>query len=117
MKILRTLRIFDIMIFFALALLSFLLIKSSASVSGDTVSIHTERGDFQYPLEKDGIYKVTGPLGETTVQVQDKKVRITDSPCSGKTCVAQGWHSPVVCLPNKVIIIIEKKGDFDAVSE
>ena len=54
-------------------------------------------------------------------------MRIIDSPCPNKTCVAQGWHNPLVCLPNKVMItiesdggagaVVEQGGEFDAISE
>ena len=61
------------------------------------------------------------------IEIKDGRVRITDSPCPNKTCISQGWHNPLVCLPNKVMISVEgetsvKAGgsqevELDAVSE
>ena len=66
------------------------------------------------------MYTVEGELGPTTFEIKDGRVHITDSACPNKTCVAQGWHSPLVCLPNKVIITVKSEGgevEFDAISE
>lgn len=92
-------------------------IKQAASKKGSLVYVQADEKSYQFALSKDGIYKVEGPLGFTTFQIQNQKVRVLYSPCPGKTCINQGWHSPLVCLPNKVIITIEDYGEFDAVSE
>lgn len=114
MKVFRPL---DFLIFAAIISLSIFSLKKANPQKGSIVHIHSEKGDFQYSLDKNAEYKVEGPLGETIVQVKDRKVRIIDSPCPGKTCISQGYHSPIVCMPNKVIVSIENYGEFDAVSE
>ncbi|MCR5494747.1 MAG: NusG domain II-containing protein [Treponema sp.] len=113
----KNLKPLDFIIFIFLIAFSIFLIKNTKSVSGDIVHIHSENADYAYPLKKDAVYKIPGPLGYTLVQVKNKKVRIIDSPCPSKSCLKQGFHSPIVCLPNKVIVTIENYGDFDAVSE
>ena len=81
---------------------------------------------YEYSAELDGTYTVAGELGETTFEIKDGRVRITDSPCPNKTCISQGWHNPLVCLPNKVMITVEGEAgqgsgrgevQLDAVSE
>jgi len=71
-------------------------------------------GEWVYPLTADRELRVDGPLGETTVVIRDKTIRITDSPCPNKTCIAAGaigkpgqW---VACLPNQVFVSVEGRG-------
>ena len=87
------------------------------SQKGSSVLVNADGKRYEYSAKKDGIYKVGGAIGITTFEIKNGRVRIIDSPCPNKTCVNQGWHSPLVCLPNNVIITVEKEGEFDAVSE
>jgi hypothetical protein len=68
-------------------------------------------GEWMYPLSADRTFRVAGPLGDTVVEIRDKALRITDSPCPNKTCIAAGAISKpgqwVACLPNQVIARIE----------
>ena len=94
---------------------------------GSRVSVNANGVHYEYAATANGAYKVAGELGETSFEIKDGRVRIIDSPCPNKTCVAQGWHNPLVCLPNKVMITIESEsgagagveqgGEFDAISE
>ena len=63
------------------------------------------------PLDKNRILSVEGPAGNTTIEIKDHAVRITDSPCSNKLCIKQGWiHSgSIVCLPNRVVVTVGNK--------
>lgn len=63
------------------------------------------------PLDKNRILSVEGPDGNTTIEIKDRKVRITDSPCSNKLCIKQGWiHSgSIICLPNRVVVTVGNK--------
>ena len=94
---------------------------------GSRVSVNANGVHYEYSATSNGVYSVAGELGETTFEIKDGRVRIIDSPCPNKTCVAQGWHNPLVCLPNKVMITVEGEGgaeagvegggEFDAISE
>ena len=94
---------------------------------GSRVNVNANGVHYEYSATANSVYKVAGELGETTFEIKDGRVRIIDSPCLNKTCVAQGWHNPLVCLPNKVMITIESDGgagagveqggEFDAISE
>ncbi len=100
----------------ALSLGIFLTVKN-ISQKGSVVKVNANGNHYEYSAEKDGIYKVEGILGITTFEIKNSRVRIIDSPCPNKNCINQGWHSPLVCLPNNVIITLEAEGEFDAVSE
>lgn len=110
-------RPFDIIIFLLLAACGIFLTVRSSTKKGSCVLVNANGTKFEYSANKDGTYQVQGALGLTTFEIKDGKVHITDSPCPNKTCISQGYKSPLVCLPNKVIITIEEEGEFDALSE
>lgn len=68
-------------------------------------------------LTKDATYNI---LGHMVVEVCGGSVRVVESDCPEKLCVKSGWISraniPIVCLPNKITIIIpssDKKDDTE----
>jgi hypothetical protein len=75
------------------------------------VVISGKDGEWVYPLSSDREVAVPGPLGETRILISDKSVRIADSPCPNKTCIASGAISEpnqwIACLPNQVLVRIE----------
>ncbi len=113
----KKLRPLDFIITLSIVALGIFLTVKSISQKGSLVTVNADGKRYEYSSKKNGIYKVAGPLGITTFEIKDGKVRIIDSPCPNKNCVNQGWHSPLVCLPNKVIINLEDQGEFDALSE
>jgi len=74
-----------------------------------------ESGEWVYPLSEDRRFEVPGPLGATTVLIEDGAARILDSPCPNKTCMASRpirtagqW---MACLPNRVFVRVEGADD------
>ena len=114
-----TIRLLDILIFTGVLFAGILLTIKNVSKKGSVVEVNANGTKYEYSAKKDGLYAVRGELGLTTFEIKDGKVRITDSPCPNKTCINQGWHSPLVCLPNNVIITLkdEDEGGFDGISE
>ena len=50
---------------------------------------------------------VSGPLGETRVEIRAGRVRIAADPSPRQLCVHQGWIPPggaAVCLPNRIAV-------------
>ncbi len=107
----------DIFIFIFILFLGFFLTFKTISKSGSSVIVDANGKRYEYSLEKEGIYSVQGALGLTSFEIKDDAVHILDSACPNKTCVAQGWTSPIICLPNKVIIQIVSDGEIDAISQ
>ena len=107
----------DILIIILVIVAGVWLTVRGAGRKGSRVSVNANGTHYEYSAAKDGVYSVEGELGATTFEIKNGRVRITDSPCPNKTCIAQGWHSPLVCLPNKVIINVESEDEFDAISE
>jgi hypothetical protein len=99
----------DKVLFYLLILLSLsgiIFIKQVIPASR-TVSIEVDgRPVYILPIDKNTIVSVDGPEGKTFVEIKDRAVRITESPCRNKLCVHQGWikKGSIVCLPNRVIV-------------
>lgn len=122
------LRPMDILIIILVAVAGIFLTVRGLGQKGSRVVVNAAGVKYEYSAELDGTYSVPGELGPTTFEIKDGRIRIIDSPCPNKTCISQGWHNPLVCLPNKVMITVEgensvKAGQgrgevqFDAVSE
>lgn len=118
----------DILIIFLIAVAGIFLTVRGLGQKGSRVLVNAAGVKYEYSASQNGIYIVAGELGPTTFEIKDGRVRITDSPCPNKTCISQGWHNPLVCLPNKVMITVEnetgqgrgrsnEEAELDAVSE
>lgn len=63
---------------------------------------------------------VSGTLGEATVEISDKGIRMLSSPCPLKMCVHQGTITTpgqmIICIPNRIIIKIVGEKEVDAVT-
>lgn len=106
--------------FFILAFIIILTIFSFILFTGkknSTVLVTAVNDEYRYSLSNDGIYKVEGLIGTTTIEIKDGKVRISDSPCPNKTCIEQGWGHTIICLPNQVIVTVENMEDFDGIAQ
>jgi hypothetical protein len=70
---------------------------------------------FLYPISRDRVEHVAGPLGDTVVAISGGTVRVIDSPCRDKVCVAAGAISRtgqfVACLPNRVSVSFEGRDE------
>ncbi|MFW5786128.1 MAG: NusG domain II-containing protein [bacterium] len=78
---------------------------------GSVARVETERDEFVYTLQQSQEVDFEGPLGRTHVEIHEGRVRVTDSPCREKICVASGWASRsgewIACLPNRIFIRVE----------
>jgi hypothetical protein len=82
------------------------------------VIVQGEGKSWVFPLEAEEQISVSGPIGETVVEISGGRSRVLSSPCANQTCVAAGhldrrgqWAA---CLPNRVFVYIEGTGDGDA---
>lgn len=100
---------------------SFVFIKE-VMPQGTDVRIEADgKPAYVLPISIDRTVAVEGPSGKTIVEVKNGMVRIKDSPCPNKLCIHQGWinRGAIVCLPNKVLIIIntpDNKKGFDGIT-
>jgi hypothetical protein len=76
------------------------------------VGLKAQGGEWVFPIDADETMVVSGPLGETVIEIREKGARIMASPCMNQTCVATGIvHSSgqwTACLPNRVMVYISE---------
>jgi hypothetical protein len=64
--------------------------------------------------------QVSGPLGESVIEVSENGVRMLSSPCPLEVCVHTGWirrpGQMIVCVPNRIIVRIAGASEVDAVT-
>jgi len=107
---------FDIGIVFsalaAVAVSFFLTYSGSGGTS--LVNVRGENGLWVFPIDASESLVVSGPLGDTVVEIGGGAARITSSPCLNQTCVSAGRiHAQgqwAACLPNRVMLYIDEGG-------
>lgn len=71
-------------------------------------------------LRINSTHTVNGYNGEVVIEVKDNKIRVKEENSPLHICSRQGYVSdstPIICLPNKIIIKIENKSsDLDAIT-
>jgi hypothetical protein len=99
---------------------SFILSFSGANGSS-LINVRGENGLWVFPMDAVESIVVSGPLGDTVIEVGGGGARITASPCLNQTCVSAGRVSSpgqwAACLPNRVMLYIDEgdiKNDVDA---
>ncbi len=96
---------------FALALLLF-------AEEGDTVIVRVD-GEVlgEYSLSEDREIEIVTEQGRNLLVIKDGKADITDASCPDGICVKHRAVSrdgeSIICLPNKVVVEIEKKSADD----
>jgi len=88
---------------------------------GGAIQVKGEGGEWVFPADTVETLVVSGPLGNTLIEINGATARITASPCLNQTCVAAGAiRSPgqwSACLPNRVMLYIGEgkiENDVDA---
>ena len=85
------------------------------------VNLRAENGRWVFPLDASETIVVSGPLGDTVIEIRDNAARVVSSPCMDQTCVVMGavrlsgqWTA---CLPNRVMLYVSagrNEDDVDA---
>ena len=102
--------VLDILIFIlSLGILGASLLWSAAGRNGELrAEVEASGETYLLPLSRDGELVVEGPVGTTRIAVEGGTVRVVDSDCKDKICVAMGRISEpsgwVACLPNRVFV-------------
>ncbi len=102
----------DRILFLLLILLSFLGILFIKEILPQNRIVRIDvdgKPAYVLPIGNDRTVSVKGPEGKTYVEIRDKKVRITESPCPNKLCIRQSWvqSGGIICLPNRVVVTID----------
>jgi hypothetical protein len=106
--------------FFSIGLSAALIVLSAFMVYGRSrdasqVVVQGEGKTWVFPLDAEETLAVSGPIGDTVVEISGGRSRVRSSPCTNQTCVASGhiyrqgqWAA---CLPNKVFLCVEGIGN------
>ena len=74
----------------------------------------------RFPLRGKENISAQGPLGTTHIRIAEGKVWVVDSPCPHKLCMKMGKKGRagevIVCVPNRVIVRVEGRRDFDSIT-
>jgi len=108
----RTTRIDRILILVLLAVCVFSFTRVLGRPAGNQDVIY--RGDevaYTGPLGLERTLELSGPLGATRVEIFGGEVRVLESPCPRKICIALGKvHRSgdlLACVPNHIVVRIE----------
>ncbi|QIK57751.1 NusG domain II-containing protein [Erysipelothrix sp. HDW6A] len=87
------------------------LISAVDSDSSHAVVMYKDEEILRLNMNKDGHYTVPGDLGDVVIEIKDGRIRVADEISPLNYCSIQGWvdktNVPIVCLPNKILIVVE----------
>ncbi len=114
----RPLKIGDVIVIGILICIIFLVPRNR----GEKIKIFVDGKVIRvYSLNMDTTITIQGYKGPSVIQIQKGKVRMLDSTCPLKLCVKMGWISnagaSIVCVPNRVTILIKGKAYWDVITE
>ncbi len=96
---------------------------STANTAGDKVVIDVAGERYgTYPLHEDREVKIKRDNCSNTVLIKDGAVSMASASCKNQVCVHHAsinkTGQSIICLPNRVVVKIEGKGDkkYDAIS-
>lgn len=87
------------------------MLRTRSTGPGDWLIVERS-GDivFRARLGSDQSARLSGPIGETLLIVQDGRVRVESSPCRDKVCIGMGAirfpGELLACVPNRILITI-----------
>lgn len=85
--------------------------------ANDAVAVVTYRDKEvrRINMSENGLYNLVGDEGPMVIEVNDGAIRVKEEVSPLNYCSLQGWVSktrtPIVCLPNRVIIEVENMND------
>jgi hypothetical protein len=74
-----------------------------------TAVVTVERAEVaRLPLDREARVTIAGALGPVIVEVRDGAVRVAESPCPERICMAAGWKrhagDVIACVPSGVLV-------------
>ena len=72
-------------------------------------------------LQQDRLLHITGPIGDSIIEIRNGRTRFVSSPCTSQVCVHSGWLSSTggftACLPNRISLTLAGQNrHFDAIN-
>ena len=113
-----------ILIILALSTVILLVTRSRKDQGAYVVVMVRNEEVARYSMAINGIYDIYDNNGNNakinTIEIKDGRVRMLEASCPNHLCIRQGWirfeGQSIVCLPNKVTVIVRGTDDgFDFV--
>ena len=100
----------DIIIFVCIIILSFFYAKQLIQNKNNKIIIYSPKKSLRYDLDINREIDIDGILGNSKIIISNHQVMFILSPCKDKLCIKTGIlkNSPLICMPNGVIIRFEK---------
>jgi hypothetical protein len=106
-------------LFAVMAVVGVTLFAYGGRLAASEVTIKTDTGTFLYPLDQERVIAADGPIGQTIIEIAGERVRVTESPCRDKICIAAGHLDETgqwtACLPNRVFVAVQGGENEDGV--
>lgn len=101
---------------FLIAIIGLIVIKLGKEEGNTAIVYYEDKKVMTINLKKDGKYEAQGYLGKIVMEVSNNKIRVVEENSPKHLCSLQGYSdsSPIICLPNKIIIKIVNN-DIDGV--
>ncbi len=88
----------------------------SINASGEYIDVTGLNFKSSYEPSENQVIEVEGPLGITTVIIQNGEAWVEDSPCKDKICIKMGRirraGEEAVCIPNRVVVQMKGAKSF-----
>ena len=109
----KFIRFGDIIIFISIIAFSFF--SSKRLIENNKIDSYNKSLRFDLNIDKDII--IEGLLGESKILIKDNHIQFLESPCRDKLCVKAGIlkNSPLICMPNGILIRFENNFDKDSI--
>ena len=116
-----------ILMIIVLAAVILLLTRSSGKEGAYVVVMVQNKEIARYSMTNNGVYDINANNGNNAnndytnkIEIKDGRVRMIEASCPNHLCIRQGWirfeGQSIICLPNKVTVIVRGTGDgFDFV--
>ena len=103
-----------ILIIFVIVLIPFF----NKENSNKAIVYYKNKEILNIDLNLNKTYEVKGTNGIVKIVVKDKKIKVNSENSPKHICSKQGYisksYESIICLPNEIVIKIEKKDDIDS---
>lgn len=105
-----------LVIILLIIIIIFFVIKSFDNNDNNVANVYFENEIIKtIDLSIDKEYVVKGYNGDVVLEVLDNKIRVKEENSLRHLCSKQGYGDVIICLPNKIIIKVEKELELDGV--
>ena len=84
------------------------------STYAKVVDLNTNEELLRFDISEDAVYELDVKYGKFHIEVKDAHYHAFDVDCPNQTCVNMGWmpslgiYSPITCIPNGIMIVVEE---------